>query len=385
LAYLFPRNEKKWCFGANGWYGNSKYLFREVNEQHPEITAIWIAHDCKSLAECRRLGYKAYYWSSLKGLYHCATAKVYISNITIREINIILAGGTFYFDLWHGIPLKACLWLDKDHDYNGYRITERNRHSIVSKVVAFVELYRKPDLVLSPSRYESIYAFAPMFDVPIDKCIETNYPQNKVLHYPKERMLAYTEKYEGQFTIDLLNKISQYRKVYMYMPTWRDSGDDIFAKSRFDFEQMNQVLACSNQFLILKLHPYTKTDLSFVGSYSNMMVIDNSIDVYMIFQSINCLITDYSSVYYDFLQLKKEIVIFDFDKEEYLRKNRNFIYDFDEMMPATRAHTFSALLNIVKQETECYVEGWNEIMAKVWDAYDNDTDLVEVVKQRLKK
>lgn len=383
MAFLFPRNKNKWCFGANGWYGNSKYLFRKVCEEYPEVNAIWIAHDSRSLAECQRLGYKAYYWLSFRGLYHSATAGVYISNITIREINIVLAGGAFYFDLWHGIPMKACLWLDKDLNYHGYRITQDNKDSIISNIVAFVELYRKPDLILSPSRFESENVFAKMFGVSVQKCIETNYPQNEMLLYPKDKLITYIKKYENHMIVNLVNKLSRYKKKYIYMPTFRDNNDDIFVKACFDVKQMNKVLMDSNQLLVLKLHPYTNIDLSFVGNCSNIIVIDNSIDPYLILPFIDCLITDYSSVYYDFLQLNREIIIFDYDKEEYLRNNRKFIFDFDEMMPAVRAHSFDTLLKLISEESKCYVEGRDVIMEKVWGAYDNNLDLVEVVKNTI--
>ena len=112
ISYLFPRKKNRWLFGeAHGFNNNSKYLFLEIIESHPEITAIWIGNK-KTVNELKSMGLPTCWRYSIYGIYLCLTSKVYVVSWTTADINFYLSGGALIVNLWHGTPIKKCLWLE---------------------------------------------------------------------------------------------------------------------------------------------------------------------------------------------------------------------------------------------------------------------------------
>ena len=106
IAGFSPRSRKAvmGCY-KNKFADNSKYLFLHW-QQALTIRAIWISGDKQLVQQLNHQGYEAHYRWSLKGIYHALTAKYYVYNSYIGDVNQYLARGAIKINLWHGSPLK---------------------------------------------------------------------------------------------------------------------------------------------------------------------------------------------------------------------------------------------------------------------------------------
>ena len=129
------------------------------------------------------------------------------------------------------------------------------------------------------------------------------------------------------------------------MPTWRDSQLEIFANG-FDLEQFNSVLQQTDSIALMKPHINTKYDNT--QTYSNLIFIDGSVDIYPILPFTDVLITDYSGTIYDYILMpEKGIILFHYDYDEYVQE-REFIFDIRENIAGKQVFTFEELLAAIK-------------------------------------
>jgi len=382
-----PRNKSKWAFGClGGFRDNPKFFFYWTNENHPEIRSVWFAQSKTERNLLRRQGMESYMRYSLKGLYHALTSKVYVTSHTVANINHYFSAGAFYLNLWHGSSVKRVRWQAPEYFCRRFNLKnkEEMRTSFRFKIDAYCLMFRKPDLCLVPSTIQKHDFFAEMLDIPEDHCIVGVFPRSRLLIEGQEAAMEFIKKYEPQETTDFLEKIEKYNKRFVYMPTWRNDGADFVTKAEFDWEKLNNVLVKTNSIFILKLHPSTKMDLSFLSSYSNIYNYPSTTDIYTVLPFIDCLITDYSSIYTDFLTMNKEIILFVYDYEEYMKGSFK-LSEYDKYFVGKRAYDFNQLLHIIESGEDCHVpqDKYDELMEFFWDNNRHQIDIVEEVKKRI--
>ncbi|WP_455669619.1 CDP-glycerol glycerophosphotransferase family protein [Phocaeicola sp.] len=387
VSTFVPRQGNKWVFGTFfRFYDNPKYLYFKVRDLHPEIKAIWISRNIEESRFLRKNGVNAVYWLSLKGLWHCLTAKVYISHSSVRDINPFLSGGAFYVNLWHGVGVKKIRWLAPRNLVAMYGLSsaEDMHRSLRFKIETYYYLFRKPDLCLVPSIFQARTFFAPMLDIPIEHCLLGNYPRNELMLCSKGDVKDFVQRNEPKESIILINKLGAYRKVYIYMPTWRNDGENFVAAARIDWNLLNEALKETNAILLLKLHPKTNMDLNFLHRYPNIITFPQECDVYTIFPFTDCLITDYSSVYSDYSLMNKEVILFVFDYDRYVKGSFE-LTDYDKYYPGTRAYNFKELLSLIENDVDCHVlkQEHDFIMETFWAAAFNGVDIVDEIKKRI--
>lgn len=387
IPKIIPRKKNKWVFGEiNKFRDNPKYLFYSINRTNPEINAIWIARDKEDVKHLKNLGYKAYYWSTPIALYHCATSKVWIAGHSVSNINPFLSGGAFFVNLWHGVSLKSVNWQAPNYYMQKYGLKNKAemRTSIPFRINEYIGMFRRPDLVLAPSQKQKELFFAEMFDVPLDRCVVGVYPRSKFLIEGKQAALEFIKEKEPSETLDFINKMRAFDTVYIYMPTYRNDKRDFIQQAGIDWEKLNAVLQKKNALFILKFHPNTHLCIEGISHYSNICFYPSQSDIYTVLPFTDVLITDYSSVYSDFLMMKKEIILFTFDYDEYV-ENCNELKDYDKYYIGKRANDFSHLLNIISSNEDCHVsqEEYARLMEFFWSNNKSDLNIVEEVKRRI--
>ena len=327
-SHLFPRKEDQWLFGdGTGFNSNGKHLFLQTLENHPEIKAYWIG-DKASSAKVRALGLPAYWRCSLKGLWLCLTSKYYIVSHTQGCINFWTSGGAKVVNLWHGLGWKACLWSNPFHQV----FKKKERWANFCHLLFYPHLYYKPDLVLSTSPEMTERFFAPMFDVPTEKCVEDIYPRCQYMLQSKDVLLEKIKRYGKQEELDLLNLIGRFDKVVFYAPTYRDAQYDFFKESGIDFNDLNNEMKQRNWLFLVKCHPSTKIDYTRYTTFEHIVFADKNIDSYNIMPFTDMLVSDYSSIVFDYLLLQKKTIIFPFDKEKYLSTSRKMAFQYEELI-----------------------------------------------------
>ena len=215
-----------------------------------------------------------------------------------------------YINLWHGFPLKSMALLNKSQ----------------SDVIGSIN----DDIIATLSNLNTTVLNSCLGLTANQYCI-TGYPRNDYLYI--EDGLQNLRKITGR---DIK------KKIILYMPTYKDNPDteyNLFGFSKFDYNVFSNYLKENELFFMVKLHPNDEVKLrqKYDGFFDdNIFILDSSmldkfeLDLYQIINSVDLLITDYSSIYFDYLLLDRPIIFTPTDFDDYI-KNRGILlepYDF---------------------------------------------------------
>lgn len=368
FSFLFPRRKKKWAFGSfrGAFNDNAKYLFIHVSEQMPEITCAWISIKKETVREIRAKGLKAYHVFSLRGIGYALTSKYWFFNAYSSDIMFCLSGGAKQVNLWHGLPLKRI-----EFDIDSGLLADRYVKKTLKERYYHPEVFKRPDYMVASTELFS-EVFARSFRISRDQCLGFGLARNGILTWPDEKRMAFIKCYEPSATMELIAELEHYDKVFVYMPTWRDSQND-FVTAGFDFKTMESVLSENNALLLVKPHSNTFIDPGLMESLAHVKLLPSTLDIYPILPYTDVLITDYSSIMYDYILMeKKDVILYLFDYQEYVNE-RPFIWPFDEMSYGHRANDFATLLDLVGDHTLRPDEGAKALLVnKCWGDYRND-------------
>jgi CDP-glycerol glycerophosphotransferase (TagB/SpsB family) len=198
---------------------------------------------------------------------------------------------------------------------------------------------------------------------------------------------------------------SNIEKMIVWMPTYRNHKSDknnIEAQTNINFkfgvpiindieqlEQVNQLLKLNKVLLLIKLHPVENISKISKCQFSNIKVInDNSIfeekhlNIYNLLSVSDALITDYSSIYYDYLLMDKPIGLAIPDIKEY-SKNIKFNFDnYEENIIGEYIYNFDDLLkfinNIINNKDVTYEKRIEK--KKIYHDYFDDNSSKRVLK-----
>ena len=162
--------------------------------------------------------------------------------------------------------------------------------------------------------------------------------------------MCFVEKYEPDTTKMLITRLKEgsYNRVFIYLPTWRDSQRDFFSHD-FDLKALDETLRQCNALLLLKPHANVAVEASVVEGLTNVEFVPSSVDIYPVLPYTDVLITDYSSVLYDYVLMEqKGMILYLYDFQEY-EKERNFTRAFDDLAFGKRVFDFASLLTTIRE------------------------------------
>lgn len=346
FSFLFPRKKNKWIFGSfkGAFNDNAKYLFIHVTEHHPDIKAMWISNSKESVTSIKSKGLRAYYTYSLQGVWHSLTSKYWFFNAYTSDIMFCLSGGVKAINLWHGVGLKKI-----EFNVTSGPLAKRYVDKAFKERFFHPESFRRPDYLLSSTQFQT-QALSSAFRVPLSHCLEFGYPRNEILTMDDGNRSDFIQKYESSETKSIIQTIQKgYNKIFIYMPTWRDSQRDLFTQN-FDLAKIDDVMRAKNALMLLKPHVNTVIDAGALQRYKNILFIDSRVDVYPILPYTNVLITDYSSILYDYILMKdKDVILYLYDYEEYV-KERDFFAPFDANVVGKKVYDFNQFLSCIEHE-----------------------------------
>lgn len=361
FSYLFPRKKNRWLFGeAHGFNNNSKYLYLEVLEEHPDIEPIWIG-DKQTVSMLKEKNLPACCRYSLKGIFLCLCSKVYVVSWTTSDISFYFSGGAYVVNLWHGLAWKKCQWL-KDTEYDNSSMLKKIEHFIISPSAHF-----PPRIVLSTSSfYTDVYAKT--FRVEKECCVEDIYPRVKFMLKPKDDIIKHLTRYSFDNYIALIDSLYHYNRVFLYAPTFRDTGDDFIRNSGLDFYELNKQLKDYKYYMLVKFHPATKYDASKISNLSNIRILDISYDLNLIMPFSDILITDYSTTLVDYMLLNKRIIAFTFDYDYYISQCRELLFPFDECIKGIpRVNDAAELMKLMFSDYSSIPCISKELLIRYWE------------------
>lgn len=346
FSFLFPRRKKKWAFGSfrGAFNDNSKYLFIHISEKMTEIDSAWLSLNRSTIKEIRAKGLNAFHVLSPKGIWHALTSKFWFFNSYSSDIMFCFSGGANLVNLWHGLPMKRI-----EFDITSGPLADRFEKRSLKERFYHPESFRRPDYLLSASSFFT-ETFVRSFRIPVDQCLLMGYPRNSILNCSEAERMCFVKKYELDTTKTLISRLKDgsYNRVFIYLPTWRDSQRDFFSRD-FDLKALDETLQQRNALLLLKPHANVAVDASVVEGLTNVKFVPSNVDIYPVLPYTDVLITDYSSVLYDYVLMEqKGIILYLYDFHEY-EKERNFTRPFDDLVFGKRVFDFASLLTAIRE------------------------------------
>lgn len=330
LSLIWPREETLWVFGAKGgdtFVDNTKYLYLYTVEEREHIRAVWLSRNMNVIEELQSHGCEAYHADSLYGKFlNLRAGSVFVSHGT-RDVNMWCSGGGTVIGLWHGVMLKQIKWdFARTAEHPLSRLIERGKYT----------LFKNFDWIAVTSE-AMIAPFSSGRRMDPSRVIATGYPRNDLLDggFPEQGYQTEGDIYE---TAKKLHKESS---VLLYAPTYHEETNQQI-RDHLDLAELDSHLADLDAHLIIKLHPREQlgTDL---GEFSRLSSMSSALDVYPLLPYTDVLITDYSSLYFDYLLLDRPVLFYPFDQEQY-RSARGFHLDYEAVTPGPIATDFDGLL-----------------------------------------
>ena len=329
LSMLMPRNKKLCVFGA--WLGerfadNSKQLFIEACDRK-NLRAVWITKSESVLKEIHDMGYEAYMWGTPKAVWTQLRAGYAIVSNGISDLEHTFLGRSVIIDLWHGIPLKKVVYDNKyEKDWDSPK--QKLRDKLIN--VPLGKMY-----FVAPSEM-----FIPIYQ--------------SAFRRKRQQIICLGQPRSDIFFAD--NKPDKYfpdKKIILYCPTHRNEGAEKIELSKiFDLERLEKFLDESGYYFVIKKHFYHRMEVENLEAYPHIIDITNEdMDIQRLIMETEILITDYSSIYIDYLLLDSPLLFYCYDYEHYLANDREMYFEYEEVTPGVKAKSFDELLGQLKEVT----------------------------------
>lgn len=359
MVRILPVKKKVILFESNlgrNYTGNPRAVYEEMVREglDQEYECIWFFEDQRKKIPGKAKVVKR---ARFQYLYYMAVAKVWVFDCRQPEF-LIKRKETSYIQTWHGTPLKK-LALDM----------EQIDSVVSSSIEEYHEQFRKNtatwDYLISQNRF-STETFRRCFDFADKPIFEVGYPRNDILFRGNSK--EYIEKIKKHYHIPLD------KKVILYAPTWRDNEFYVQGCYKFvsplDFKKAQKELGEDYVFLV-KYH-YLVSDKIDWSEYEGFVYSFNEkIDISRLYLISDMMITDYSSVMFDYSILKRPMLFFAYDLEDYENNLRGFYFDFLKEAPGPISKTTDQLISDIKQYD---AKQWEEKYQKFSNKYNSADD-----------
>lgn len=315
LYKLAPMDEDLIVFesGLGRQYGDSpRYIYEELLRQGDTRRKVWVYSGKHRFTDpltstVKRLS-PEYFW-------YLARAKFWVNNQSFPHYVKRRAKGVF-LQTWHGTPLKQ-MALD-------IREVQGRDEGYLDRVTRATRQWTH---LISPSRYtseimRSAYAFS-------GEAVELGYPRNDILTGPD------VADQEQRVRDELA--IPPGIKTVLYAPTFRDDAASSRGKFRFDLpmdlDEFDRRFG-EDTILMLRMHVLISNAVSIPESLRHRIIdVSSHPDIQELYLASDVLITDYSSVFFDYSLLRRPIIFYAYDLENYRDNLRGFYLDYESALP----------------------------------------------------
>lgn len=270
---------------------------------------------------------------------------------------------------WHGTPLKRLRY-----DIITSGTTNHQQNALLEND----EDMMRYDFLISPSEFAT-NAFTSAFNLKaLGKegiVVETGYPRNDALvNTTDHEQQSYRKKYG----------IPEGKKILLYAPTWRDDqhvpGKGYEYKMPVDFDYLRDRLS-EEYFILFRAHNLVADHFDFSryeGFIKDVSTVDDINELYI---ASDALMTDYSSVFFDYANLRRPIIFFMYDLEHYQNDLRGFYIDLDSLPGAivTTEEEVAKSLGSLEEYTQRYAKKY-EIFHGVYNKLDDGMATERVIE-----
>ena len=335
MSFLIPKDDKLILFGAAEgvkFIGNPKYMFLFLHNRNEGHKIQWITKDKDTYHTLKKRLLPVLYLYSWDAFSAILRAKYLMISHSVVDVSYsyLLPGRFTKIETWHGSPIKC---IGKHDRY--YRTPIEKMLNIATKS-------------LERRSYHTILASSAEVQRILKSAFENN--RIEVLGYPRndvffDRNLFFCD-YERELNLE------RYDKVILYCPTFRDTATPSAFSENFLFTLSNKLREKKHVFLA-KGH-FGKNDID-IHEFPNIIDVSHTVeDVQELLTCTDILITDYSSVVFDFILLDKPIIFYAYDLDLYLRTSRKMYYDYYKDFPGPFARNEEELLTTLLRIDELF-------------------------------
>ncbi|WP_067453821.1 CDP-glycerol glycerophosphotransferase family protein [Actinomadura macra] len=319
------------CFNGRQYSDSPKAIHQELVRRGSDLEQLWVVNDAQvelpdTLKAVRLNGEE---WQEA-----VATSRYIVTNHRLGDW-FQRHPDQSVLQTWHGTPLKK-IGKDIKEVHFAYAPGMKNALQAKSTGPAVPEWSH----LLSPNPFSTeIFRRAFAFKGEI---IEAGYPRNDLMHSPEADVVAKD--------VRARLGIPEGKKVVLYAPTWRD--DQYYSKGRYrfdmrlDLERAREALG-DDHVLLVRLHTnvvdgIAEDDAGFVRDVS---LYPDITELYLI---ADMMISDYSSVMFDYANTGRPMLFFTYDLADYRDRLRGFYFDFEAEAPGPLVETSDALIEAIR-------------------------------------
>lgn len=327
-------------FMAKNYSDSPKYIYEYIAQNHPEYECVWAINDGAKIP----YGAKMVKRFSFQYAYYLAVSKYLVFNVRPplwyrkREEQVFL-------ETWHGTPLKRLVFDQEEVTSASPKYKQQ-----------FYRQRKDWDFLVSANPF-STKTFRSCF-LYEGEMLEYGYPRNDILYWPNKDEIAQQLKEKLGIPKD--------KKTILYAPTWRD--DQHYGSGQYKFElaldlKLMKERLQDDYVVLLRTHHYISDhiDVSGLGDFViNLSSYDDISEIYLI--SDIC-ITDYSSVFFDYANLKRPILFYTYDFDKYKNQLRGFYIDMNTEVPGPLLYTSEQVVQAIEdidEITEEYKERYDQ-------------------------
>jgi len=324
---------------GRNYSGNPKHIYEEMVRQglDKKLKCIWILEDTVTQIPGNAKKVKR---SRLSYYYYMARAKIWVFD-TRDPRYIQKREQGYYIQTWHGTPLKK-LGMDMDDVFMA------GDGNIMTYKCNFYNDTRKWDFLLSQNDFsteifQNAFAFSGKF---------SKFQEIWTFGYPRNDSL--TNK-NNESDINKLKKelrIPPDKKVLLYAPTWRDNEFHEKSKYKFatsmDFDLLKEKLS-EKYVIIVKYHYLVVEDIDWSNYKGFVYKFGADKDIADLYLVSDMLITDYSSVMFDYCILNRPMFFFMYDLESYRDELRGFYSNVLDEIPGPISKTTEELIKHIEE------------------------------------
>lgn len=338
LAFFIKREPKMVLFASyNGKSaGDSPGAIFEALREHPaysEYQLVWALkkpYPVAGAAQVVKFNSLAYYKALTRAKYWVFNAKMAPYYHKAKD--------QIYLQTWHGTPLKR---LGHDIEDTGKHYRAYLTHEQMVK--SYDQDSRHWDWLIAPSSFAA-EKFETAFQFPREKMIQVAYPRTEVLtKVTPEKMKQVKTTY----------KLPLDKKVILYAPTWRDDTyglDGYHIKLQVDFARWKTVLG-QDYVVLFKPHYLISNQVKIDESLRDFVFsMPATSDIHEAYLMADILVTDYSSVFFDYAILNRPIYFYMYDLDVYGTALRGFYLDVQDDLPSSPFQTEDELLFAIRDK-----------------------------------
>lgn len=335
LGGILPKDKKMIIFESflGMQYSDNPRAIYEYMIKHKSKYNMYWSFEKKAIKSFENEEIKRVRRFSLKWLFLMTRAKYWVSNSRL-PLWIPKPKQTVYVQTWHGTPLK--LLADDMHEVHmpgiSTEIYKRN----------FLQEAKKWDFLISPNEYSTkIFKRAFQFNKVV---IESGYPRNDFLFQSNTPKKIQNLKNKNNLPID--------KRVILYAPTWRDT--QFYGQGKYkiglemDLERLRKEFG-DKYIIILRLHYLIEENIDLTEYESFIFDFSYYKDIRELYVMADLLITDYSSVFFDYANLRRPMLFYIYDLEDYRDNIRGFYFDFESKAPGPLVKTTEEMIKEIKR------------------------------------